>query len=1647
MDEEEIIENESQNSQTDGNIDAAQNLQNIQNARNIQNTKKAENIAKTAANSVSTGISGLSAIAVKLIAGLAVILVLILLAVGIAMFIISGMGLIWGGVSDVVEGVADWWKSITNGAETIVKYDTIQDTMNYLYSMDYDLYGYGFVTRPDESMDGASGWIITPNNNPNANSNATDEERSSQGSIYIASDNDAEREAKYKRLINEGDAMNNTFRYLQVYAISDNYANLIKNSNKNFAKAGIVGSGFFKGLINAVKKVGSNDVVRDWGSGLLSVYYEKLDDSGKPIVGIRGNGVDNTLSAVTGTLNSAANWLTNVTGATDDENTDFYNAANVKISKGKLVVSSGAASNIKFRYNLDGWVGRYGMPLEFLLATHIATMAPDLSYRLATSFDTDVEILLRKSQENDSSIVAGVVQKSKEKMKTTYNLKTTDEISLMNPDDVDKSEIVIRAQDLDAALVSQGKFPERDEDIFFHLSRANVMGMFRDTPLVSPESCLGTDGNVFTSIHFTDNSSQTEASTDTVTYIPENHSVQLTSDDELLNSADRNKVISDDPADYHVLDDITNIRQTIYALTVKGLNDVLEAVDDEGSSLELIKQENGLMEIDMEKYQLNGAKGYDDSQAGIILGDANKNYSYFNIDDSAMYFTDVPQINGEDPVIGEITGVGSYSIQEHIRKKIYEEISSEELVDLELIKSDNFDEGDKDQWPHDYKEKKDNSKTVINEYNDNLLGAKTVLDILDRKNNKDQNGPSMSQDEQENEFDPIWGKSFIISVLWSGQEFYNSNYNSNNFVITDNVIDENLKVGGHIFSWPVKQSNPKTVEVAEYDPEEGKNNYTSYDYYGDVTPLVWKKGINDFKGALQRYEAKNPENGNYWSSEQYYHFKMDEVNTEGNFDKYYYPNMTEDEFNQKKDKLFKWVSREKYDKIKSFNTALLYGGDGTFSTYDKVDFINRKEFYKHKTVTYEAYKPVLKDKTSEWNFSFVNVSKDPDEDGNGGCHTFINIAISTEKPSGDDYKKTDLQELKDDQYVLEYCNRDIGSIYVEVTARKISDSELENGTSVSEDKRCSSMAKNGSSTQCCNVCYNYVKELYKTLKSMTELKMTTYVPYVNRVTDHWFRNVYFTPNALKDYNETYVAKFNEGKEDDEKIEKEENIISVDEKYALDTGERWTKYEMDDDGEYKLYVIDEKTGKINTGQLLTKDDNGTYILDEDGVTYRKAKKGEKGEYSVTGSPGDTFRVAKRAIDLTNVTNITGGSADWKGAYSDKPTKISTGWEILDPDDEDWENMDPQMKKILTEYKDITVVSSQEYESVEQVEDGIRGETNAKVKKIFLDDYYIYDGSTIRASWIQNAKNNGKSDDPNDFITEKGKDAPIVASYGTEGLKGDQLKTTIDQITGKINLTRDSLNAFAILRNMKTLDAEYIYHDFKELIVELNYFDKEDLLENTQQVMMFPIASNDSSNWPIGGIDKYPKYYGTLLHSKADYEALVSNQEFEKQQAKLNLGGTATEEEKINEKYLRKGQGSDKKYHKDTLFETAEACWLHVVDDKNYSYSDERGTIPATIISNMNDLTFVRWVLYEYGYDYFKDGGSSYDFFSTNNELEENFKFEVETYKDGEDFRDKLKVGDIVSFGFTTGNSIGHIVIICNIQKAGLKSYLKITGLFR
>lgn len=64
-------------------------------------------------------------------------------------------------------------------------------------------------------------------------------------------------------------------------------------------------------------------------------------------------------------------------------------------------------------YNMDGYLGRYGMPLEFLLAIHIGTMTSDLTEEMITNPNLQTQVII-ETEKNDYDMEYKVTYKGKE---------------------------------------------------------------------------------------------------------------------------------------------------------------------------------------------------------------------------------------------------------------------------------------------------------------------------------------------------------------------------------------------------------------------------------------------------------------------------------------------------------------------------------------------------------------------------------------------------------------------------------------------------------------------------------------------------------------------------------------------------------------------------------------------------------------------------------------------------------------------------------------------------------------------------------------------------------------------------------------------------------------------------------------------------------------------------------------------------------------------------------------------------------------------------------------------------------------------------------------------------------------------------------
>ena len=552
----------------------------------------------------------------------------------------------------------------------------------------------------------------------------------------------------------------------------------------------------------------------------------------------------------------------------------------------------------------------------------------------------------------------------------------------------------------------------------------------------------------------------------------------------------------------------------------------------------------------------------------------------------------------------------------------------------------------------------------------------------------------------------------------------------------------------------------------------------------------------------------------------------------------------------------------------------------------------------------------------------------------------------------------------------------------------------------------------------CSECKTFIDNTISDLQVLSLGKNETFYPYISKVTEHWFRDVYFVaPNKTK-------------------------VVSNDYDYELRTKERWTSYEMNDDGTYKLYKLNDD------GELTNEVYNGT-TEDAEKEGIKVAKK------AITKSIEDEAEgVSNAAIfgeNMWSAYDVETPETEWMSlkAFIElaQAALEAAGINVnLEQMCEDLLNSDLEDLWMCI---DMSAVPT-------QIQDAQRTETNSTIKKIFsTNKYYQYDGTQKRAEDIEKDKK---------------------ATEGYRKLDNTAEDKRNPNLIGSFSVTRDSLTAFNILTNMNTFDSDSIYRDFKELIVELNYFDKEDLTQIPTSIGEWLLPETSSAGWPIKKYDKNENYYGTLIHSKADLTNLRERDDI--LNPIIGAGETdgntptapdvedgttgdsnvlelaTTVEKKLPEKneqdnvinldlvspvaglkavYAADINGSGSGLQRDTLLDTAQAVWEYIVDAGKYTYGAPGTGAPYQNSSVIDCSSYVSWVLYEYGYEEF--GQTTYytgTYVST--DWAAKYGWEVIDVEAGEDCTSKLQPGDLL-VRQTADKKHGHIQIIKEISPNG------------
>lgn len=159
-----------------------------------------------------------------------------------------------------------------------------------------------------------------------------------------------------------------------------------------------------------------------------------------------------------------------------------------------------------------------------------------------------------------------------------------------------------------------------------------------------------------------------------------------------------------------------------------------------------------------------------------------------------------------------------------------------------------------------------------------------------------------------------------------------------------------------------------------------------------------------------------------------------------------------------------------------------------------------------------------------------------------------------------------------------------------------------------EDGDTCSVDADGKLTALSDRCKDYLKNAVKYMRKDNDYKYDTYTPYIEKVEDHWYRDVYFVANKndeLVDYDYDYEAIMRER-------------WTLYETYGTDTPEKMGEYKLyplKKDGDYakninEVYVEDETKkseaqGMIDSSTMLF---DGTYE-DAARLTIHVAKKAE------------------------------------------------------------------------------------------------------------------------------------------------------------------------------------------------------------------------------------------------------------------------------------------------------------------------------------------------------------------------------------------------------------------------------------------------------
>lgn len=306
-----------------------------------------------------------------------VVIILIIAFIGATVFLFSGPIMLKGQIvamlDDMGTAIKSAYVSFTQGEDYAqVSKQNVLDVANYIDIMGFDLVGYGFVgfdqKKESENTSEQDGKTVKETKYSEGDSikkvgNDVESVESNLITTYIAAEN--------RTYMLSTVSISSLYRWWKGVSIFPKFES--KNGDANKETGTAQNSDFGTGMIDIETTI---DEITD---------YSTKNDNGTVNQAPPG-WTQEDITAYTEAVSKVAKTTPNVTPEVDR-------------AQRKLTLTIREGSQItKTVYNLDGYTGRFGKPIEFLLALHLGTMAPGLAQTVATdvAFDTKVHIRLHK---------------------------------------------------------------------------------------------------------------------------------------------------------------------------------------------------------------------------------------------------------------------------------------------------------------------------------------------------------------------------------------------------------------------------------------------------------------------------------------------------------------------------------------------------------------------------------------------------------------------------------------------------------------------------------------------------------------------------------------------------------------------------------------------------------------------------------------------------------------------------------------------------------------------------------------------------------------------------------------------------------------------------------------------------------------------------------------------------------------------------------------------------------------------------------------------------------------------------------------------------------------------------------------------------